>query len=438
MKRALFLACMLSSSPLAAEILKVKIDGGIDPVTAEFIQSAVERAREEEAEMLLIQLSTPGGWATSMQEIIQQILNSEVPIVCYVHPQGTHAASAGFFILLASDVAAMSPGTNTGAATPVFPFGGENETLLAKVKNDALANLRSIVERRQRNYEMAAKAVEEAQSFTDQEALEGGLIDLVAEDEADLLAQLDGREISRFTGEKQILKTRGQRVVEIEMTFRQRLLSTLAQPNLALILGLMGLVGLYFEFTNPGMVVPGVVGGICLLLGLMGFAMLPINMIGVLLLLLAVGFFIAEIKVQGFGVLGIGGAVAMFLGLLLLIDSPFPDLRIDPMLALGAAISFAVVFLFLMRLAFHAVTSPVLTGNEGLVGRLGVARSEVNSQGGKVFIVGEWWDAVSAQPVPAGARIRVVQADRLSLTVEAEERLPRKGQKVEGSKSPRV
>ena len=438
MKRVLFLACMLSTSPLAAEILRVDIDGGIDPVTAEFIQSAVERAREEEAELLLIRLSTPGGWATSMQEIIQQILNSEVPIVCYVHPQGTHAASAGFFILLASDVAAMSPGTNTGAATPVFPFGGENETLLAKVKNDALANLRSIVERRQRNYEMAAKAVEEAQSFTEQEALEGGLIDLVAEDEADLLAQLEGREISRFTGEKQILKTRGQRVVEIEMTFRQRLLSTLAQPNLALILGLLGLVGLYFEFTNPGLVVPGVVGGICLLLGLMGFAMLPINMVGVLLLLLAVGFFIAEIKVQGFGILGIGGAVAMFLGLLLLIDSPFPELRIDPMLALGAVISFTVIFLFLMRLAFHAVTSPVQTGHQGLVGRLGVARSEVNSRGGKVFIAGEWWDAVSAQPVPVGDRIRVVQADRLSLIVEPEERLSKEGQRVEGSKSPRV
>ncbi len=424
MKRALFLACVFACSPLTADILKVEIDGGIDPVTAEFIQSAVERAREEDAEMLLIRLSTPGGWATSMQDIIQQILNSEVPIVCYVHPQGTHAASAGFFVLLASDVAAMSPGTNTGAATPVFPLGGENETMLAKVKNDALASLRSIVERRQRNYEMAAKAVEEAESFTEQEALEGGLIDLVAEDEADLLAQLEGREISRFTGEKQILTTRGQKVVQVEMTFRQRLLSTVAQPNLALILGLIGLLGLYFEFTNPGLVVPGVVGAICLLLGLMGFAMLPINMIGVMLILLAIGFFIAEIKVQGFGILGIGGAIAMFLGLLLLIDSPFPELRIDPMLALGAVIAFTVVFLFLMRLAFRAVVSPVQTGNEGLVGRQGVARSEVNARGGKVFIAGEWWDAVSAKPVPAGDRVRVVQADRLSLTVEsAEERV---------------
>lgn len=421
MKRALILACLLSSVPASAEILKVDIDGAIDPVTAEFIQSAVERARQENAEMLLIRLSTPGGWATSMQDIIQQILNSEVPIVCYVYPQGTHAASAGFFILLAADVAAMSPGTNTGAATPVFPFGGENETLLKKFKNDAMANLRSIVERRNRNNDLASKAVSEAASFTEQEALEGGLIDLVAENEADLLAQLDGREISRFTGEKHVLKTTGQEVVHVEMTFRQRLLSMVAEPNLALILGLIGLVGLYFEFTNPGLVVPGVVGAICLLLGLIGFALLPINIIGVLLILLAIGFFIAEVKVQGFGILGIGGAVAMFLGLLLLVDSPFPELRIDPLLALGAAIAFTVVFLFLMRLAVRAVVSPVLTGHQGLVGRSGVARSEISPKGGKVFIAGEWWDAVSSKPVAVGDRIRVVRADRLSLVVEPEE-----------------
>lgn len=411
---------MLLASPLAAGIVKVRVDGVIDPITAEFIRGAVEQAESEQAEFLLIELSTPGGLGVSMQEIVQEILNSEVPVVCYVTPRGTHAASAGFFILLAADVAVMAPGTNTGAATPIFPFGLDNEVLLKKVKNDALASLRSIVERRNRNYELAAKAVEEAASFTEQEALDGNLIDLIAEDEEDLLNQLEGREVSRFNGQVERLRASGQSITQVQKTYRQQLLSTVANPNVALVLAVIGVLGLYFELTNPGLIVPGVLGAISLLLGLMGFSLLPVNLIGVALILLAIGLFIAEVKVQGFGVLGIGGAIAMFLGLLLLIDSPFPALRINMWLAAGVVIGFAAIFIFLFRLALKAFQSPSAMGDESLVGMEGQARSEITARGGKVFVNGEWWDASSSEPIPAGSRVRVVGSKHQTLLVEYE------------------
>ncbi|GAB4247147.1 MAG: nodulation protein NfeD [Acidobacteriota bacterium] len=401
-----------------ADILKIEVDGVIDPITADFIAGAVEEAEAENAEALLLQLSTPGGLGISMQEIVQTILNSRVPVVCYVAPRGAHAASAGFFILLAADVAAMAPGTNTGAAHPVFPFGMENEVMLEKVRNDALASLRSIVQHRRRNYELAEKGVLESKSYTEQEALEGGLIDLVAVDEADLLKQLDGREVTRLDGTVQVLKTAGVRVRVHEMSFRERVLSAIADPNFALILGVIGVLGLYFEFTQPGMVVPGVVGGICLLLALLGFSLLPVNLIGLLLILLAIGLFVAEVKVQGFGILGLGGIVAMVLGLLLLVDTPYPELRIGLGLALAVAIPFAVIFIFLLRLVIVSHRRKVTTGETGLVGQLGTAKTDVGPQGGRVFVAGELWRARSRVPIPAGARVRVVQVKGLDMVVE--------------------
>ncbi|HSR53451.1 MAG TPA: nodulation protein NfeD [Acidobacteriota bacterium] len=425
MKRIARLALVLAvgmwlAVPLTAGIVKVRVDGVIDPITAEFIRGAVETAESEQAEFLLIELSTPGGLGVSMQEIVQEILTSEVPVVCYVTPQGTHAASAGFFILLAADVAVMAPGTNTGAATPIFPFGIDNEVLLKKVKNDALASLRSIVERRSRNYELAAKAVEEAASFTEQEALDGNLIDLIAEDQDDLLNQLEGREVSRFNGQVERLRAQGQSITQVQKSYRQQLLSTVANPNVALVLVVIGILGLYFEITSPGLIFPGVLGAISLLLGLMGFSFLPVNIIGVALILLAIGLLVAEVKVQGFGVLGIGGAISMFLGLLLLIDSPFPALRIDMGLAAGVVIGFSLIFIFLVRLAFKAFREPSAMGDESLAGMAGEARSEITARGGKVFVNGEWWDAVSTEPIPKGSRVRVVGSERQKLVVEYE------------------
>jgi membrane-bound serine protease (ClpP class) len=404
--------------PLQGEILKVEIDGVIDPITSEFIQAAVATAADEGAEFLLIRLATPGGLGISMQEIVQTILNSKVPVVCFVAPRGVHAASAGFFVLLSADVAVMAPGTNTGAAHPVFPFGMENEIMLEKVKNDALASLRSIVKRRNRNYDLAEQGVLESKSYTAQEALDSDLIDLISDDEEELLAALEGKEITRFTGETQIIRTSGQTVRLLEMTFRQKILSEIANPNFALILGVVGLLGLYIEFNHPGLIAPGVIGGICLLLALLGFSLLPVNFIGILLIILAIGLFIAEVKVQGFGVLGIGGIVAMVLGIIFLIDSPYPELRINWGIALAVTIPFALIFIFLLRLAIKSFRARIATGEAGLEGKIGVSMTEISPAGGKVRIEGEIWRAYSRKVVPEGGDIRVIKARNLKLLVE--------------------
>jgi membrane-bound serine protease (ClpP class) len=353
-----------------------------------------------------------------MQEIVQTILNSQVPVVCFVSPSGAHAASAGFFILLSADVAAMAPGTNTGAAHPVFPFGMENEIMLEKVKNDALANLRSIVKQRKRNYELAEQGVLESKSYTAQEALDGGLIDLIGDSEEELLKSLEGMEITRFGGENVTLNV-DQPVRVLTMTYRQRILSAIANPNFALILGVVGLLGLYLEFQHPGLVVPGVVGAICLLLALLGFSLLPVNFIGILLIILALGLFIAEVKIQGFGILGFGGIVAMILGILFLIDTPYPELRINWGIALAVAIPFALIFIFLLRLALRSQLAKVTTGAAGMVGLTGVARTEVSRKGGKVLVAGELWRARSRDIIAAGQTVKVVKAKGLEMLVEA-------------------
>jgi membrane-bound serine protease (ClpP class) len=414
------LVLLVAISPVYGEILKVEIDGIIDPISSEFIQTSVATAEKEKADFLLIRLATPGGLGISMQEIVQTILNSEVPVVCYVSPKGAHAASAGFFILLSADVAVMAPGTNTGAAHPVFPFGMENEIMLEKVKNDSLANLRSIVNRRERNYELAEKGVLESKSYTAKEALDGGLIDLIADSEEELLDSLVGMEITRFGGETVVLKVE-KPVRVLTMTYRQRILSAIANPNFALILGVIGLLGVYLEFQHPGLVVPGVIGAICLILALLGFSLLPVNFIGVLLIILALGLFIAEVKVQGFGILGFGGIVAMVLGIIFLIDAPYPELRINWGTALAVAVPFALIVIFLLRLAVRSQLAKVITGNAGLVGLTGESKTEVNLQGGKVFVGGELWRARSRVAIPAGQTIRVVKAKSLELLVEAVE-----------------
>ena len=411
------LLCFLVQ-PVLGEIVKIEVVGAIDPIQAEFIKGAVEYAEEVEAEFLLIRLSTPGGLGISMQEIVQAILNSEVPVVCFVAPPGSHAASAGFFILLAADVAAMAPATNTGAAHPVFPFGVEDEVLLEKVRNDALASLRSIVEQRKRNYEMAEKGVTDSQSYTAQEALDGSLIDLIAEDEEDLLSQLEGRRVERLHGEVRTLSVGGQTVENLEMTGRQRLLSAIASPNLALLLGVLGLLGLYLEFQSPGLVIPGVIGAICLVLSLLGFSLLPINYIGVLLLLLGGGLLVAEVLIQGFGFLGIGGSMSITLGLLFLIDSPYPELRIGWGMALAVGIPVAVISLLFLWALVKSFRGRAVTGREGLIGKIALARSPVNDNGGRVFLHGELWNAVSDDPVQSGQRVRIVRVENLTLFVK--------------------
>ena len=420
MRGIFLLIFFLSISATAGDILKVKIDGVIDPVASEFIFQAVREAEEQEVEFLLIELSTPGGVGIYMQEIVQSILNSEVPTVCYVQPKGARSASAGFFILIAADVAAMAPGTNTGAAHPVFPFSSEekNKVMMEKVTNDLLANLRSIVKQRGRNYELAEEAVLKSKSYTEVEALEGNLIDLVAENETELLERLEGKVVTRLSGEKYVIKTKGQKVVSLEMSLRQKILSNIANPNMAMILGVIGLLGLYLEFSNPGLFVPGVVGGICFLLSLLGFSLLPISLIGVLLIVLALGLIVAEATIQGFGLFGVGGGISMLFGLLFLIDSPNPELRIQFGLALSVAFPFVIIMIFLLRLAVKSQMRKISTGVESLVGMVGKARSPIDKRGGKVFVNGEWWDAVSIEPIGKGSQVRIVESGELVLRVE--------------------
>jgi membrane-bound serine protease (ClpP class) len=410
--------------PARAEIARMDLDGAIDPVTAEFVVRSIARAETEHAQMLLIRLQTPGGFGSSMEEIISRMLNSKVPIVVYVAPSGAKAASAGFFILLASDIAVMAPGTNTGAAHPLMAIGGfpveggeAGKTLTEKITSNATAFLRSIATKRKRNVEEAEKGVVESKSFTDTEALNAHLIDFIAKDEADLLHKLQGYRVRTFSGEERILDTQDQNIVDYQMTAREKLLAAISQPNLALLLGIAGLILLYFEFSNPGFIAPGVIGGILVLLSVLGFSFLPINYVGVLLILLAIGLFIAEVKVGGFGVLGIGGLTAMIIGMLILIDSPDPAVRIGLFTALALALPFAAILIILLIALFSSFRQKVATGNQGMVGLIGVADNEIG-QSGRVKVRGEYWTAKSSSRISAGKSVRVLSVENLTLKVE--------------------
>ena len=421
------LCALVMAIPLSAWAggARVDINGAIDPITSEFLIRSIDRAEAEKAGFLLVRLNTPGGFASSMEDIISRMLASKVPVIVYVAPGGAKAASAGFFILLAADVAVMAPGTNTGAAHPLMAIGGfpidggeAGKTLTEKVTSNAKAFLRSIASKRNRNIEEAEKGVVESKSFTDNEALEKHLVDFVARDEAELLQRLEGYKVRMFSGEEKALKTLGEPITDYEMTTREKFLSLISQPNLALLLGVGGLILLYFEFSNPGFVAPGVIGGICLLLSILGFSFLPINYVGVLLILLAIGLFIAEVKVQGFGILGFGGVVSMVIGTLILIDTPDPAVRIGLATAIGVSLPFAVIFLILLVALLKSMSQKVVTGDKGMVGLVGVADSDVH-KGGRVRVRGEYWAARSDALIKAGSTVRVVGIENLTLTVEA-------------------
>jgi membrane-bound serine protease (ClpP class) len=407
-----------------AEIARMKLNGPIDPITAEYLVKGIRHANADHAQFLLISLQTPGGLSNSMEEIISAMLASGIPIVVYVAPSGSFAASAGFFILMASDIAVMAPGTNTGAAHPLLAIGGfpveggsAGKTLTDKITSNATAYLRSIAGKRHRNVAEAEKGVTESKSFTETEALQSHLIDFIARDEVELLQQLQGYKVQLFSGNIVTLAPQGQAVVTYPMTAREKLLAAISQPNLALLLGILGLILLYVEFTHPGMIAPGVIGGISLLLSILGFSFLPINYVGVLLLLLAIGLFIAEVKVQGLGILGLGGVVAMVFGLLILVDSPDPAVKIGVAAAFSAALPFAAIFLILLTLFVRSKRQKIVTGAPGMLGLIGIADSEVGSDG-RVRIRGEYWKARSAQRIAAGRQVRVVEIDNLTLGVE--------------------
>ena len=419
--RAIF-ACALalvSQAALAApKVIAVTVDGMVHPITTEIVGRAIEQAERDHAAAVLIRLNTPGGLMDAMRETIAKIVASPVPVVTYVTPSGGRSASAGFFLLEAGDVAAMSPGTNTGAAHPVA-LGGEMDAVMKeKIENDAAASLRSITSKRGRNSALAETAVRQSKSFTEREALDQHLIDLIASNEGELLAALDGREITRFNGSRTVLRLAGAGIEEYQKSLRQKIVSAIADPNLALLLLIMGALAIYVEFSTPGLIAPGVIGAFLVLLGLSALSVLPINWLGVALLVLAFTLFALEAKFAAHGVLGIGGAVAMLLGAVMLVDSPLPEMRIRWSTAIAVTVPFSLITMFLVSLAVRARRNKIVSGSEGMIGETGSAVTELAPEG-KVFVHGEYWDAVSRAPVPSGARVRVTAIHNLKLTVES-------------------
>jgi membrane-bound serine protease (ClpP class) len=413
----LVLVALAARSLCATSVIAVDIDGIIHPVTVEILSSAIDQAKRQNAAVLVVRLNTPGGLMDAMRQSIEKILASPVPVVTYVTPSGGRAASAGFFLLEAGDVASMAPGTNTGAAHPVLIGSQMDPIMKQKVEQDASALLRSICSKRARNSSLAEKAVLESKSFTADEALAEHLIDFESADERDLLSKLDNREITRFDGRKQVLHVAGAEVIVYEKNVRQKILAAIADPNIALILLVLGALGIYVEFTTPGLIAPGIAGAILALLGLSALSMFPISWLGASLLILALTLFVLEAKYTSHGILGVGGAVAMVLGAMLLVNSPTPEMRIQLSTALALAIPFSAITIFLVSLVMQARANKVTTGSEGMIGETGVAASPL-APDGMVFVRGEYWNAVSPAPLPVGARVRVTAIDGLRLTVE--------------------
>jgi membrane-bound serine protease (ClpP class) len=399
------------------KVVAVDVDGVVHPITVEIVTHALAQAQRENAEILLMRLNTPGGLFEATRQIVEKMLASPVPVVTFVTPSGGRAASAGFFLLQAGDVAAMAAGTRTGAASPVLLGGEMDKVMREKVQSDAAAFMRSIVSKRGRNAGLAEKAVLEARSFTDKEALDNKLVDLVVRDEAELLARLNGREVTRFDGRKVKLVLEQPAVVTYERSLREEILAAIADPNIALALLVLGALGVYIEFSSPGLIAPGVLGGILVLLGLSALSVLPINWVGVALLVLAVILFILEAKLASHGILGAGGVVSMVLGAMLLIESPLPEMRIKFSVAVGLALPFALITSFLVTLVVRARARKVATGTAGMIDEVGFAYTSL-TPAGKVFVHGELWDAVSSEPVEAGKPVKVVDVRGLTLRVE--------------------
>jgi membrane-bound serine protease (ClpP class) len=410
------LLCATAFAQSSGHVVAVSIDGEISPITAEIVADAIEQAKSENAAMLLIRINTPGGLMDATRQTIQKLDASPVPVVTYVTPSGARAASAGFFILEAGDVAAMAPGTNTGASSPVLMVGQMDQVMRDKVENDAAAMLRSMMSRRGRNSEVGEQTIRQAKSFTEKEALDQKLIDLIASSEQQLFQSLDGREITRWDGQKQVLHLAGATVVEGRETLRERVVSAIADPNIGFILLVLGVLGVYVGFTSPGLIFPGIAGAILALLGLSSLSILPINWAGVALLVLALTLFVLEAKFTSHGMLGIGGTISMVLGALLLVNGP-PELRIHLSTALAVAIPFAAITMFLVSIVVKARRNKVLTGPQRMIGELGIARTALEPEG-QVLVRGEYWDAIAAAPVPAGAQVRVKGVAGLKLQVE--------------------
>ena len=411
-------AVMAAFIPSAgADIPVVELVGVVHAVSAGHVAAAIDQADAAGAPLLVIRMDTPGGLDSSMRQIVDKMLNCRTPVVVFVGPSGARAASAGFVIALAADVAAMAPGTNIGAAHPVSALGPNMDEVMAKkAASDAAAYVRGKAERRGRNVEMAEKAVLESRSFTEREAKDAGLIDLVAKDVPELIRALEGREVRRFDGSAVTLRLEGQRTSTVAMTWRQQVLSLIARPETLFLLLLGTLAGLGAEISHPGTLFPGILGTVCLILFLFATQILPVSAAGVLLILLAVAMFAAEVKVQSYGLLTVGGLAAMILGALMLIDSPDPGVRIPLGTLLPAAAVMAGGTILLVRLVIQAQRRVPVTGDKGLIGQHGVADTPLAPEGW-VRVLGERWRGVADAPVSPGDDVTVTSVEGLTLRV---------------------
>jgi membrane-bound serine protease (ClpP class) len=405
------------SEKTAQEVIVITVNGVINPIASEYIGKNIEKAREKNSEALIIELDTPGGLDTSMRDIVKDISSSTVPVIVYVSPSGSRAASAGVFITLSAHIAAMAPGTNIGAAHPVAIGEKMDKTIAEKATNDAAAYIKSIAEKRGRNAQWAEDAVRKSISATENEALKENIIDLVSENINSLLSAINGRQVKTAFGEK-TLNTENAVVVREDMGLRHKILNRISDPNIAYILMILGFYGLFFELTNPGSIFPGVIGGIFLILAFFAFQTLPVNYAGVLLIILAIILFILEIKVTSHGLLTIGGIISLLIGSLMLFESSAPFMKLSLSVILPAVFFISFFFVVTIRLAVKAYRSKPVTGSEGLVGLVGNANTDITSEGGMVSLHGEIWSALSDDPITKGEKVIVESVSGLIVRVK--------------------
>ena len=403
-------------------VTMMKIASAIGPVTVKEIGNGIKRSEKMNADVFVIELNTPGGNTESTWDIIQDILASNVPVAIYVYPPGSRAASAGVYITYAAHISAMAPQTNIGSAHPVAMGGEMDSTMVEKVTNDAVAKIKTLAKKRGRNMEWAEEAVRKSVSITEFEALQMNVVDYVADDLDDLLEQIDGDSVDVITG-PYMVHTAGAKVVELHVGFANRILEIVSDPNIAYILMTIGMLGLYFEFSNPGAILPGVVGGIALILALFSFQALEIRFAGVILIILALVLFLLEIKIASHGILGGGGVLSLFFGSLMLVnDTQWPYKGISLSVIIPTVIIFTLFFFLAAYLSVRAHKRKVATGDVGLTGETGVARSAIGPDGGMVFIHGEYWKAHSDEAIESGSPIVVIDVRGMELKVKQAER----------------
>ena len=401
-----------------APVFTIEVDGIINPATAKFITDSIDQAAQQGGQCLIIQLDTPGGLMDSMRLIVKKILASHIPIIVYVAPKGARAASAGVFITMAAHIAVMAPGTHIGAAHPVTlgAEGKESKTMMEKVVNDAVADIKATTKTRGRNVDWAEKAVRKSVSITEEEALKLNVVDLISSDLQDLLTKIDGR-VVKYDGATRTLLTKGMQPRSIQMSWRDRLLDIISNPTIAYIFLMLGIYGIFFELSSPGAILPGVVGGIFLILAFYALQMLPVNYAGLALIFFGIILFIAEIKVVSHGVLAIGGVISLLLGSMMLFQSPVEYMRVSLSVIIPAVMVSAAFFIFAVTKAINARLKKPTTGMEGLIGEEGIGTTTISPEG-KISIHGEFWNAISDQSIERGEKVQVIGVTNLKLKVK--------------------